>query len=644
MEIKLRTLILHNFKGIKDLEINFSEETTNIAGDNGTGKTTVFDAFTWLLFGKDSSDSKDFNIKTLDENNKAIPNIEHSVTGELFVDGKNVTLQRIYREKWTRRRGSEQSELTGHETEFYWDSVPIQAKEYQSRINALIDEGLFKMFSSATYFNSMKWQDRREVLVKIAGDIRNKDILDTLEKGQIKDIIEIQNSGKKFAEFRSMLSIQKKKLNDALSKIPSRIDECRRSIPEPIDVNFIKSEIERYQRIISEIENNITDQIAAHQGIVDSVQQKQTEIFTLKQQIQKLQFEWQSQQQSAQNDYSLKLSSTKTKLSELTGKIDLKKQQLSSNDQLIKNIEEQIVSLREQWDKVCEQTLTIDENTFICPTCKRALDISTIEVKRKQMISNFEDEKAAELQNINSSGITLSNEELTIRNVNLIIKDAIDQLTKEQEDVIEKLKEIESAPLINTPPPTYPELNEQISMLELSVTEVPPLNIADLKLQKESAQESIDLLKSKLTAQDSIDRGNARIKELMEEEKNLSQQISDIERQEFAIESYTKCYINMVEQRVNSKFKIAKWKMFNYLLNGGTEPCCECLVNGVPYSDINSAAKIQVGIDCIDTLSEHYNIFTPVFIDNRESTNTIPKTQSQVINLYVTKDKSLIIK
>lgn len=644
MEIKLRTLILHNFKGIKDLEINFSEETTNIAGDNGTGKTTVFDAFTWLLFGKDSSDSKDFNIKTLDENNKAIPNIEHSVTGELFVDGKNVTLQRIYREKWTRRRGSEQSELTGHETEFYWDSVPIQAKEYQSRINALIDEGLFKMFSSATYFNSMKWQDRREVLVKIAGDIRNKDILDTLEKGQIKDIIEIQNSGKKFAEFRSMLSILKKKLNDALSKIPSRIDECRRSIPEPIDVNFIKSEIERYQRIISEIENNITDQIAAHQGIVDSVQQKQTEIFTLKQQIQKLQFEWQSQQQSAQNDYSLKLSSTKTKLSELTGKIDLKKQQLSSNDQLIKNIEEQIVSLREQWDKVCEQTLTIDENTFICPTCKRALDISTIEVKRKQMISNFEDEKAAELQNINSSGITLSNEELTIRNVNLIIKDAIDQLTKEQEDVIEKLKEIESAPLINTPPPTYPELNEQISMLELSVTEVPPLNIADLKSKKESAQEAIDLLKIKLTAQDSIDRGNARIKELMEEEKNLSQQISDIERQEFAMESYTKCYMNMVEQRVNSKFKIAKWKMFNYLLNGGTEPCCECLVNGVPYSDINSAAKIQVGIDCIDTLSEHYNIFTPVFIDNRESTNTIPTTKSQVINLYVTQDKSLTIK
>ena len=72
MNIKINKLILQNFKGIKALEISAEGENLNIYGDNATGKTTVFDAFTWLLFGKDSLGRSDFGIKTQDENSNQV--------------------------------------------------------------------------------------------------------------------------------------------------------------------------------------------------------------------------------------------------------------------------------------------------------------------------------------------------------------------------------------------------------------------------------------------------------------------------------------------------------------------------------------------------------------------------------------------
>ena len=99
----------------------------------------------------------------------------------------------------------------------------------------------------------------------------------------------------------------------------------------------------------------------------------------------------------------------------------------------------------------------------------------------------------------------------------------------------------------------------------------------------------------------------------------------------------------MTENKVNSLFKTVKFKMFNGLINGGSEETCETLIAGVPYQDANNAAKINSGIDIINVLSEHYQVHAPIFIDNSEAVNEILNSKSQMIKLYVTEDKELKI-
>jgi exonuclease SbcC len=201
-KVKILKLSLQNFKGIRSLEISFND-TTRISGDNATGKTTLVDAFTWLLFGKDSTDRKDFSIKTLDSENKVIEKLDHEVSGVFEVNNETITLRRILREKWVTRRGSETSEMQGHETLFFWNDVPLQAGEFQAKVDAIISEQIFKMVTSPLYFNSLKWQDRRNILTTIAGNLSDSEIASGNKAFQ--DLLEVMGS-KSLEEYKKELA------------------------------------------------------------------------------------------------------------------------------------------------------------------------------------------------------------------------------------------------------------------------------------------------------------------------------------------------------------------------------------------------------------------------------------------------------
>ena len=168
--ITLKRLTLVNFKGVRNLTLDFNH-VTNIFGDNGTGKTTVFDSFMFLLFGKDSTDRKDFEIKTLDKNNKVIPQIEHEVSAIIDVNGEEIIIKRILKENWVKKRGSLDAEFSGNVTEYFWNDVPKQQKEYQDKIASILDETVFKMITNPLAFNSMKWPDKRSALIELVGNV-----------------------------------------------------------------------------------------------------------------------------------------------------------------------------------------------------------------------------------------------------------------------------------------------------------------------------------------------------------------------------------------------------------------------------------------------------------------------------------------
>lgn len=244
MEIRIYNLKLKNFKGIKDLEIVFDGKDTNIYGKNATGKTTVFDAFKWLFFDKDSNDKKDFNIKTLDENNNPIHYLEHEVEATLIIDGQDINFKKMFKEKWVKKRGQEQQEFSGHETSYWIDEVPIKKKDYEEKINSIIPESLFKLITDPLFFNNqMSWKERRELLMNISGStITDENILNSDEKFTT---LKVNLEGRSIEDYSKVLAAKIKELNNDREKIPIRIDELTKTLITEHNINYEDLENEK---------------------------------------------------------------------------------------------------------------------------------------------------------------------------------------------------------------------------------------------------------------------------------------------------------------------------------------------------------------------------------------------------------------
>ncbi|MCQ4139192.1 AAA family ATPase [Chryseobacterium sp. EO14] len=664
-KVKIKNLTLLNFKGIKRLDINF-DENTNIYGDNGTGKTTVFDAFTWLLFGKDSSDRKDFEIKTLDENNVVIPKIEHEVTADLLVNGDSVTLKRIFREKWTKTKGRLEAEFTGNETLYYWNDVPLSQKEYQSKVDDILDEKIFKLITSPTAFNSLKWQDRRDVLIKVAGDVSDSD----LAKGNDDYMALVaQLSNKSLEELKKQIASTIKKAKDDVKMIPTRIDEVELSKPETVDAEKINKEISDKEEEILHIENQRLDQSKAFDEVIKKRNANQDQIFKYKSRENTIRFEINekvknelsastSDAENIEKQIELKeseeLEPAKLKISRM---IDEKAELLSK----INSYETEISKKREEWGLENAKEFTFNNDEAICPCCNRPLDADTVEHQKSELQQKFNSNKKRILDQINAEGKSLTQKKQTAEadlhalserisagdEFILKVENEIEHLkVKYEGSISQKQETVSSEELIAK----YTSENTELRSLAAHIAELESITF-DLPQQNESLnerrselQKEIRDLYNMLKSDEQIKASNDRIAELQKEEKMLAQSIADIEKQQYVIESFTKLKIDTIEEKINKKFSFVKFKLFDTQINGGTVECCEALINGVPFSDANTASKINAGIDIINTLCDFYNVSAPIFIDNRESVVKLIDSTSQIINLFVSpEDKKLRI-
>ncbi len=346
MKIQLKQLKLVNFKGVRNLTLDFADKT-DIAGDNATGKTTIFDAFNWLLFGKDSLDRTSFNIKTLDKYGKAIPKIDHEVTGIIHVDGVEITLKKVLKEKWTRRRGSSEVEFDGHETLQYYNDVPCQATEYVTKVSAIVNEGLFKLLTSTQYFNSLPWQKRREVLTSIAGTITDAEIIG--DRMDLKSLLE-SLSGKSLSDHKKEIAAKKKKLKDDLILIPARIDELQRSKPGPVDYDEIEKQLEEKKKEMLAVEMSINFQSKAFEASNKLALEKQKELFILKTALRDLEFQAQNIVNEAANEHSNNVNTLKMKIRGIEQQISLAQSNVNIAKGETSRLNAEIIELRREWE------------------------------------------------------------------------------------------------------------------------------------------------------------------------------------------------------------------------------------------------------------------------------------------------------
>lgn len=457
MEIVLQSLHLVNFKGARDVELTFSPGTSQVRGENGTGKTTIFDAFTWLLFGKDSTQRSDsnFNIKTLDAQGNPILKQEHSVTAVLLVDGKEMKLKRMYREKWEKPTGTTTETLKNHETLFYVNDVKLPTKrEYDAKIGSIIPENVFRMITNPFFFNSLPAEDKKLMLQDMVGNVTDQDVAQ-LKPEYAEFLAEL--AGTPIAEKAKEIKAKKSACNEELALIPTKIETAKKLKPEAEDWDALEKELAEKKAKLAELEALLrNDRSAQNAQIFEQRNSLQTQINdkqleeskrknalrleadkSYNQAVQEAESTAAKQRNEIQakiNDLKVLLTKrsgevklaagkgyedAKKLVADLEGKIrqlqdNLKRLQaskdllendimdaqknVSDTERSIKETEVTLVDCRNDYKELSASKFVMSPDQMVCPTCKRPLDVDDIEAKRQELEANFNAEKAEKVK------------------------------------------------------------------------------------------------------------------------------------------------------------------------------------------------------------------------------------------------------
>lgn len=648
-EIKLKSLSLLNFKGIRMLTLNFSGAETWIVGDNGVGKTTVCDAFSWLLFGKDSKGRSDsnFNIKTLDENGKPILKLEHYVIGVLSVDGKDVKLQRCYVEKWVKPRGTTEETLKNHQTEFYVNDVKLATKqEYDSTVASILPEDVSRMITNPFYFTSLNPDVQKSMLLDMAGDVTDEDVA-----GLKPEYVELlaQLSGKSLAQYSREIAARKKAIKDELLVIPSNIETANRLKPEEEDWVALDAELKEKKARKAELEASLSDksklveeEYKRKANIQKAIGEKRLALTNRENALRAEADKW-------RNEVSLKIRDMEYKLKLHEGDLGRKRNEIASYEAQIQRMNTELETLRGQYRQISQEQLTYPEGAFVCPTCHRQLEADDIAAKQHEMEANFNQSKSARLQANSTKGKG--------------IKATLEETKKKREDALAKVAELEAMieqikAEINKQKENMPEsvdvrkliesdadciaIRNEIAELENQLSmEAKPVDTTDLKDGIKMLDSAISELVKRLAKREAIERAEKEIATLEERRIANNQALADLEKTEFVMIDFQKAKDNELMKRINGMFRLVSFSFVNEQLNGGEKLTCVCTIDGVPYPDLNNAGKILAGLDIIQAMQRKVGIYAPIFCDNAESVNAYPRMGNQMIYLKVTDDKEL---
>ena len=673
MKMILKSLHIENFKGIKSLDVNFSEKT-KIKGQNAAGKTTIFDAFTWLLFNKNSAGEEKFNVRPLDKDGNRVDNVEIKVVAVLDVDGKEVELSKVQKQNWVKKRGTDTVTLQGNVNSFEIDGYPKSESDFKAYVSGLAQsEDMFKMLTNPQYFSSLKWKEQRDILMKLIADFSDVELaktdakyaplLDELEKAPSTDDIR--------SKFSKALTEWKKKR----AEIPVRIDEAEKS---KVDIDVAERELARADltRKIAEIDGKIANSGSA--------------IGDLRSREMQLQFDMSGITQTMSGELSAKrrkldddIFDADEKIDDLHQKIQSAENQIMDNEKAISDADAERKNLGVKYNaekakafdeapyQFDESKWVFDDSTTVCSLCGQKLPDDKIEQikadfearkakakadaeeKLKADIATFEKEKQAELNRINAVGTEKRKLIVALTKKNAELQQSIESLKKQEQETLAQKEEL-SKQLSQLPEEADYSQNEEYAKLKAEHDEV----LAKIeKLESEGADSVVDELKAeKSDLQALLDEVNAivakasmnveideRIAELQAEQKEIGQKVADQEQMLYLLEEFIRFKLDKISDSINSHFKTVNFKLFEMQLNGGMKDCCECTVNGVDYSDLNSGHRIVAGLDIIRSLSEMYGVSVPIFVDNAESLNkfNVPDMDAQLILLTVTEDEQL---
>jgi DNA repair exonuclease SbcCD ATPase subunit len=654
---------IQNFKGCTGRTIDFADKT-KICGANATGKTTIFDAFTFLLFNRDSLGSSDFDIRPLDADGKMIDNIEISVKARISVDDEEFELKKVQKQKWVKKRGTDSREFQGNQNEFEINGYPKSQKEFKEFISEIVDEDVFNLITNPAAFNSLPWKKQRETLMEFVGDFTDEQIAGTFGERYATLIPELRIAStddilKKYTKAKSLL-------NKTMVELPARIDEVLKQLVIA-DVGALEVEKAAKEAELSKVEADLS----GGNGKTGEINSKREEIMNLKFHLSEIQ----NKANQKLFDDSAQIREEVDKKREVFENLLYELSVVRDNGRTVQSEyhahENDVKRLLNDWKAEKAKKFPefvplepLSDSATVCPTCGQELP----EDVKKKNIADYEARKQAHEDDYNKRKADFeADHEKKLADITKAGSDAaklrdeakdkwgtFESAVKTYEQKIEEAKRVygeEKSKLDKIPKVAdisnnaeYKATNEKISALEKEIAELSSVvsDNAELEAKKSILKDEIAEIAGKILAADNS-KVKERIAELEAEQKEVGQKIANQEMMIDLVEDFIRTKMNMISEKINEMFKIVSFKLFSEQINGGLKETCECTVNGVPLSSLNNGHRIVAGLDIIHSLSNLYGVSCPIFVDNAESINdfNVPEMDAQMIYLTVTDDKEL---
>lgn len=610
----LKEMRLINFKRIADLTVRFSDTVTEIRGANGLGKTTVFDAFVWLLFGKDSADRKGFSVKTLDNDGNAIPRLPHEVSARLSVGGEEVELTRRLNEKWTRRRGSDTETFTGNEEERLWNGVPLSVREWGERVSSLCDEEVFKYVTSPHYFCSQKWDVQRRLLLSLAGDVTDADVMASAEefKGLAAEL-----GGRDAETLRKEVAARKRRVKEEMDGIPARVDERMRDAEASRrDWDALAAKARAKEAEIAEAERRLSDMAAAEEAAGAGRVGRARELSERRMELQMMEAEMAARAADAWNawDYRRReADAERARLSAEAGAADRRAAALAT----------ELEDVRAEWRAVSAEAPDYSSLQARCPTCGREFSPDETEARRVEIEDNWNRLRADRLRKISGRGHSVKEGLLAARS-------GAEEARRRMGDVPDAGPEPARTPDFKADA-AWAALDAEIRDMEAAAAkdDAPSAGASETDAPRHALagmRGELSALTAELALRKVWEANVARVEELQGSLRALGEELAALEGTEYRLSRLSRARMEMVEGRINGLFKTVRFKLFERQINGGEAETCVATVGGVPWPDLNSAGRVNCGLDIINAISRAKGVSAPIFIDNAEGVNELMET------------------
>lgn len=646
--MKILSLTLENFRGIKNLTVNFDGKDADIYGANGTGKTTIANAICWLLIDRPATEEADFTPKTAGTHG-----INHKASMEIeLADGRRITIAKDFYEKWTRKRGAAAEEYTGNVTDYYIDGVKSKKKEYTEVLETAcgIDIERVKMLMVLGYFaDTMKTDEKRRILFEMAGEFTDEDILAANE--ELKDLEQFlamagtDDKHYTIEQWKKIAAEQRSKLNKDLELLPARIDEASKNVAENVEdaealnatlraLEEKKASIEEKKRSLSTPDGKQEAARAALAGLEVDLATKRAEYI---------------EQGAAENrETNAMIDCMTADKRSVQDKLDALKRKHQDNLRELSRMQEQRKALMEEYAAV--QARQWDADAEMCPTCHQTLPAEKIEELR----AAFNAEKSTAKEDINRRGQACSKDKIDACAAEIETQAAdiaaMEREIKEKEELIGVWRA-----KITTPPPfedteEYKEITSRMEELRnrqrlgQSAAEG-TTNAYDRDIQ--TVKDEIAAVNLRIAKAQSSEDSRMRVGELKQELKHAAEQMEYIEHGIHLCEEFIRTKARMVTDSINAHFRYVRFVLFRDQINGGLREICEPTVESkdgtwVEYRSANYAAQVNAKLDIVTTLGRHYGVHLPILMDQGESVSTPLTVDEQLIRLIVSAEDQAI--